>query len=234
MDIVRDNYTDRKHEIDIYFEFIDFLDNFEKNDIQEPISNDIIYNKDIEKIIRANSLLMLYNLVESTLVTGIEEVYGALREKNITYNQVRKEIKDIWFNYRFTNAYDKKAHFDTYKKTAEKIITSIMCNEPLELDRKATGITGNLDADSIRDVCKKHGIQFKSLEECHGGLKLTQVKEQRNQLAHGMLSFVECGRDFTVKDLHEIKSEVENFLWGFIKAIELYYDNEEYLNKSKK
>lgn len=37
-----------------------------------------------------------------------------------------------------------------------------MLNEPLELDRKATGISGNLDADSIREVCKKHGIQFKS------------------------------------------------------------------------
>lgn len=173
---------------------------------------------------------MLYNLVESTLVNGIEEVYSVFRQDGITYSQVRREIKEIWFNYRFSNAYDKKAHFDTYKKTAEKIITSIMLNEPLELDHKATGISGNLDADSIREVCKKHGIQFKSPEECHGGEKLGKVKEQRNQLAHGTLSFVECGRDFTVIDLHEIKIEVEKFLSGFIDVIESYYDNKEYLS----
>ena len=124
----------------------------------------------------------------------------------------------------------KKLILIRIRKTAEKIITSIMLNEPLELDRKATGISGNLDADSIREVCKKHGIQFKSPEECHGGEKLGKVKEQRNQLAHGTLSFVECGRDFTVIDLHEIKIEVEKFLSGFIDAIESYYDNKEYLS----
>ncbi len=228
MDLVRANFNDRKDEIDLYFKFIDFLDNIEKTENMEK-SNYILYNKDVEKIIRANSLLMLYNLVESTLVTGMEEVYSALKENNITYSQVRREIKEIWFNYRFSNAYDRKAHYDTYKKTAERIITSIMLNEPLILDRKATGISGNLDATSIRDVCKKHGIQFNTPGNCHGGEKLTQVKDQRNQLAHGTLSFVECGRDFTVEDLHVIKEEVENFLSGFIDSIESYYDNEEYL-----
>lgn len=229
MEIVREVFNDRKNEIDLYYQLIDFLDTIEKED-GEKLINDILFNKDIEKIVRANALLMLYNLVESTLVNGIEEVYSVFRQDEVAYSQVRHEIKEIWFNYRFSNAYDKKAHFDTYKKTAEKIITSIMLNEPLELDRKATGISGNLDADSIRDVCKKHGIQFKSPEECHGGAKLRKVKEQRNQLAHGTLSFVECGRDFTVRDLHEIKMEVEKFLSGFIDAIESYYDNKEYLS----
>lgn len=229
MEIVREVFNDRKNEIDLYYQLIDFLDNIEKEDGEKSI-DDILFNKDIEKIVRANALLMLYNLVESTLVNGIEEVYSVFRQDGITYSQVRHEIKEVWFNYRFSNAYDKKAHFDTYKKTAETIITSIMLNEPLELDRKATGISGNLDADSIRDVCKKHGIQFKSPEECHGGVKLGKVKEQRNQLAHGTLSFVECGRDFTVIDLHEIKIEVEKFLSGFIDAIESYYDNKEYLS----
>ena len=229
MEIVREVFNDRKNEIDLYYQLIDFLDNIEKEDGEKSINN-ILFNKDIEKIVRANALLMLYNLVESTLVNGIEEVYSVFKQDEITYSQVRSEIKEIWFNYRFSNAYDKKAHFDTYKKTAEKIITSIMLNKPLELDRKATGISGNLDADSIREVCKKHGIQFISPEECHGGKKLGKVKEQRNQLAHGTLSFVECGRDFTVIDLHEIKIEVEKFLSGFIDVIESYYDNKEYLS----
>lgn len=230
MNLVRANFNDRKGEIDLYFEFIDFLDNIEKTENLEK-SYYILYNKDVEKIIRANSLLMLYNLVESTLVTGMEEVYSALKENNITYSQVRREIREIWFNYRFSKAYDRKAHYDTYKKTAENIISSIVLNKPLILDRKATGISGNLDAMSIRDVCKKHGIQFHTPENCHGGEKLTKVKDQRNQLAHGTLSFAECGRDFTVEDLHVIKEDVESFLSGFIDSIESYYDNEEYLKK---
>lgn len=226
MQILRNIFSDRKKEIDLYFELIDFLGNVEM------ISGDsdyILCNKDIERIIKAHSLLMLYNLVESTLVSGIEEVYSVLKQDEIKYNDVRQEIREIWFNYKFSNTYDKKSNFDTYKKTAKKIISSIMREEPIDLNRRATGISGNLDANSIRDVCKKHGIQFNSSEECNGGYKLTKVKEQRNQLAHGTLSFVECGRDFTINDLHEIKKEVENFLEEFIVALESYYDNKEYL-----
>ena len=83
MEIVREVFNDRKNEIDLYYQLIDFLDNIEKEDGEKSI-NDILFNKDIEKIVRANALLMLYNLVESTLVNGIEEVYSVFRQDGIT------------------------------------------------------------------------------------------------------------------------------------------------------
>ena len=92
MEIVREVFNDRKNEIDLYYQLIDFLDNIEKEDGEKSI-NDILFNKDIEKIVRANALLMLYNLVESTLVNGIEEVYSVFKQDGITYSQVRREIK---------------------------------------------------------------------------------------------------------------------------------------------
>lgn len=69
MEIVREVFNDRKNEIDLYYQLIDFLDNIEKEDGEKSINN-ILFNKDIEKIVRANALLMLYNLVESTLEIG--------------------------------------------------------------------------------------------------------------------------------------------------------------------
>lgn len=84
MEIVREVFNDRKNEIDLYYQLIDFLDNIEKEDGEKSI-NDILFNKDIEKIVRANALLMLYNLVESTLVNGIEEVYSVFKQDGITY-----------------------------------------------------------------------------------------------------------------------------------------------------
>lgn len=228
MEIVRDTFGNRKSEIEQYFNLIDFFDSAGK-EIKKQVNETVFNNKNIERIVRANAFLMLYNLVESTLVTGIEEVYSVLKQDGISYIQVRQEIKDIWFNYKFSNAYDKNAHFHTYRNTALKIINSILLNEPIILERKATGISGNLDADSIRNVCKTHGIIFRTPKDCHGGEKLCKVKEQRNQLAHGSLSFVECGSYFTANDLHEIKNEVVIFLEGFIEAIEQYYDNKDYL-----
>ena len=231
MQLIKEIFNDRKREIDLYFDLINFLDSIDRQ-TETNLTDSILYNRDIEKIIKANSLLMMYNLIESTLTNSIEKVYSILKEDNITYSQVRQEIQNIWFNYKFSNAHDKNSHFYTYRDTAEKIINSIMQREPLELNRKATGISGNLDADTIRQICKTHGIQFRTPENCHGGQKLSQVKDQRNLLAHGTLSFVECGRDFSISDLHETKIEVETFLQEFINAIEKYYNEKEYLSSN--
>lgn len=47
MEIVREVFNDRKNEIDLYYQLIDFLDNIEKKD--DKVINDILFNKDIEK-----------------------------------------------------------------------------------------------------------------------------------------------------------------------------------------
>ena len=49
MEIVREVFNDRKNEIYLYYQLIDFLDNIEKKD--DKVINDILFNKDIEKIV---------------------------------------------------------------------------------------------------------------------------------------------------------------------------------------
>lgn len=229
MEIVKELFKDRKNEVDLYFRFINIFSKINIKDKDSFSKND---KNDLENILKANSLLLLYNLVESTLISSIEKIYTTFEEEKITYNEVRDEIKDIWFNYKFSFAYDKKAHFETYKDTAKNIINSIISNETIELNRRAIGISGNLDADKIRMVCRNHGIEFKSPNECHGGEKLSKVKEERNSLAHGTHSFVECGRYYTYENIQSIRIEVEKFLEGFIDAIENYYKNKDYLRKN--
>ena len=229
MEIVKQIYSDRVKEIDLCYKLIDCFDGTEID--SDKLKSDLFTNKQLETIVKANALLMLYNLVESTFVNSIEYLYNALKNDGITYSMTSSEIQKIWLNHKFYNAYDKKAHFDTYKNTAEEIVNSIISNAPLELNRRATNVSGNLDADKIRNVCKDHGIPFETPKGCHGGERLTKLKEQRNQLAHGTISFAECGRELTSNDLYTIKKEVEIFLKGFIEAIESYYRNQAYLLK---
>lgn len=229
MEIVKQIYTDRLKEIDLYYKLIDCFDTGKTD--TDNLKSDLFLNKQLETIVKANALLMLYNLVESTFVNSLEYLYNALKDDKITYMTTSSEIQQIWLNHKFYNAYDKKAHFDTYKSTAEKIVNSIINNAPLELNRKATNVSGNLDADKIRNVCKDHGIPFETPKGCHGGEKLSKLKEQRNQLAHGTISFAECGRELTATDVYNIKKEVEIFLQGFIGAIETYYHNKAYVSK---
>ena len=105
----------------------------------------------------------------------------------------------------------------------------IMRNEPIEMDRKATDISGNLDADKIRQICSDHGITYTVDSACRGGVALEDVKNKRNQLAHGTTSFAECGRYYAIDDLEKIKNETVIFLNGILQGMKKYYDEKTYL-----
>ena len=224
MQAIYDMFDERVQEIDLYFEAMAELDegNFEH------VSDAKYFNTEFIKILKANTLLMIYNLVESTVIGGILEIYGKLKQEGLTYASVRKEIKDIWFSYKFQQVYDRKAHYNAYRDKALEIINSILTGEVIELDRKATAISGNLDAQQIRNVCKEHGINFMPEEGSRGGIVLETVKERRNALAHGTLSFAECGRDYSIKELRDIKKETVLFLHGLLAGMKKYYDGKLY------
>lgn len=219
-------YNQRKDEIELYFSainelygVIDSIDDEEKMDF---------HKDEFIKILKSNILIMIYNLVESSVMGGILEIYEELKSQNLSYQTVSNEIKKIWFSFIFNQVYDKTAHYNSYKDKASQMISSILGNEPIVLDRKAADISGNLDAEKIRQVCSSHGISFNIPSNCQGGFVLGDVKEKRNQLAHGTLSFVECGRNYTINDLEKIKNDTNIFLEALLNDMKIYYDNQKY------
>ena len=220
-----DIFKDRVNEIDIYFKALTQL-----YDTQNTFENPYDFHTDeFLKILKANALLMVYNLVESTIMGGILEIYDQFRQGGLSYKDVRQEIKDIWFLFKFNQVYDKKAHYNSYRDKALEIVNSILNGEVIELDRKATDISGNLDADKIRIICSDHGILYATDKNCHGGEVLRDVKNKRNDLAHGTISFAECGRDYSPEQLEKIKNETQIFLEGILEGMKKYYDEKMYL-----
>ncbi|WP_322176201.1 MAE_28990/MAE_18760 family HEPN-like nuclease [Acutalibacter caecimuris] len=217
-------YQERIDEIELYFNALKEL-----YQTQSQESEHSFYNADFLKILKANALIMIYNLVESSIMGGILEIYDELKNSGYNYKDVRKEIQDIWFSFKFNQVYDKTAHYNSYRDKAVEIINAIMRNEPIEMDRKATDISGNLDADKIRQICSDHGITYTVDSACRGGVALEDVKNKRNQLAHGTTSFAECGRYYAIDDLEKIKNETVIFLNGILQGMKKYYDEKTYL-----
>lgn len=228
MQAIIDVYNDRKEEIDLYFKAIEEL-----YDCKDKFEQSYTFQSDdFLKMIKANALLMIYNLVESSIMGGILEIYDQLKTSSYSYNDVRREIKDIWFSFKFNQVYDKKAHYNSYREKALEIINEIINGEVIELSRKATDISGNLDSKKIRQLCKDHGITYTLDSNCRGGCVLDDVKEKRNNLAHGTISFVECGRDYSFEGLIKIKEETIIYLDGIIAGMKSYYDEKKYLVSS--
>jgi hypothetical protein len=217
--------------MDLYLAEIEELDEeLRRSPGDSDHSAEKIIQKDIFlKILKANALLMIYNLVESTVTNGIGEIYDKLKSKRITYSTVRDEIKKIWFAYKFRQVFQLDAHFLSYKNKALEIINSIIGGESIELNKNFMSFGGNLDADKIRKVCIDHGITFKVDNNCKAGVRLNDVKIKRNALSHGTMSFSECGRDYSVSEITKIKDQTDIYLRCLIDGMEKYYDEEGYL-----
>ena len=228
MQLVIREFEKRVEEINSYLVAVEELEETSDLETNEGRSRKYFEN-DFLKILKSNALLMLYNLVESTIMGGFLEIYGELADNNTTYKMVRREIQDIWLSFRYSEVYDKNAHYNSYKDKASEIVTSILSEDVLELSRKAVNISGNLDAEQIRIVCTEHGIRYSSNPESRGGIVLDDIKKKRNNLAHGTISFVECGRDYSILRLIEIKREAVLFLSAVLDGMKEYYDNQRYL-----
>ncbi|MBW9173420.1 hypothetical protein K2F43_19720 [Clostridium estertheticum] len=225
MQVTLEIYRDRITEIELYFSSLKQL---YASQHEAEIRYDY-YSDDFLKMLKANALLMVYNLVESSIMGGIMEIYDKMKSSGYSYNNVTKEIKDIWFCYKFNQVYDKSAQYNSYKEKAMEIITSIMSGEVISLDKNATNISGNLNAAKIREICKVHGITYSIDKSCRGGIVLDDVKNKRNELAHGTISFVECGREYSMESLTQIKVETVKYLEGILAGMEKYYNYKLYL-----
>lgn len=211
-------YEDRVEEINFYFSIMVDIDADNQN-IQT------IDNPRFFKIMKSNFLLMLYNLVEACIVSGMLEIYENLENDACSYNSVISEIRLIWSNYKINEIYGPVTERSAYESRVQEIIDSIVNNNPIVLTKDALGISGNLDAKKIKAICDRHKIRYRLQTP---GASLAQIKKYRNDLAHGDVSFSDCARDLPISDLERIKEEVFIFLNDILKGMKRYYDGKLY------
>lgn len=216
-------FADRKSEIEFYFSVI-----LDYNDNNTKVIN-TIDNKKFFRIMKSNFILMLYNLVESTITNGFEEIYEDLKSNNCTYNELIKEIQNIWRENKIREIYKPETILKTYTNRVENIVNDIINEVPITLHKGMINISGNLNAKSIKDICNKHHIRYTVIDDKN---ILDNVKNNRNALAHGDISFSKCSRDLTINDLENTKDTVINFLEGILKGMEEYCDGKKYRNDS--
>ena len=223
-------FDERVEEVDLYFSFLEKLDdpdaslyfpNKRKNKT-ERVSTDLF------TMLKATAFLVIYNLVESTIREAILLVYRELELKGHTYESICRELRDIWIHYHFRDVFDPTANWDSYRLKATDLVEMAMNRAVIVMDRRAIRVSGNLDANEIRRVCRSHGISTKTHYRADGGAKLLTVKVQRNNLAHGNFSFSEIGRQYTIGDLKMIKGQSVIFLRSILRNVKDYVDNEHY------
>jgi MAE_28990/MAE_18760-like HEPN len=219
------DFTERSKEVSKYFVFLKNLEQetikltmIGKNNKQKSKAID----SELLKTLKASGFLLLYNLVEATMRNVIEAIFDELRSKTISYNQIRPELKKVVLKNL------GKQNDKIYLAIAEisvDIITVGFDKEKL--------FSGNIDGKKIRSTADEYGFSHVTdYAKTGGGKDLLTIKNNRNQLAHGLRSFTEVGRDKTTDELLEIKNKVIQYLKQIIQNTETYLENTEYLDVS--
>ncbi|MBD1886527.1 MAE_28990/MAE_18760 family HEPN-like nuclease [Microcoleus vaginatus] len=224
MNTVLLDFNTRAQEVDDYFIFLHGLikqttklavaDSAGQYQIQS-------LNPELAKTLKANGFLLLYNLVESTMRNAIVAIFDEFKNQAISFDQLKPEIKMIVLQ-NLKNRSPKKNHLQINQISID-IITATFEREEL--------FSGNVDARLIKEIAEKYGFSYQTdFAKTKNGQNLVVIKRNRNDLAHGIKSFEDVGRDKTIEELLEIKDEVIEYLRQILENIKTYLDNQEYLD----
>jgi hypothetical protein len=220
------DFTERSKEVSKYFIFLKSLEQGTTKlsmDARKNIKKNKVIDPELLKTLKASGFLLLYNLVEATMRNVIEAIFDRLRNEGISYDQIRPELKKIVIR----NLKKRNPDVISLSITAISvdIITAGFSKEDL--------FSGNIDGKKIRETATEYGFSYLTDHEKTGsGSDLLTVKANRNDLAHGIKSFAEVGRDQTTDELLEIKNKVIRYLKQILQNIETYLENAEYLDSS--
>jgi hypothetical protein len=211
--------------------------------------NEFVIESELIKILKSNTILLLYNLVEGLINSVMNEFINSINKDRCKFSELENPVKKIWLRYKHKSFGTNTTKSEDYVLGAlESIIEEIIEIKPkkikdsefggvktvynfdaFSLETNANGISGNLDARSIRELFNLYGLP-QITKSCDSLLK---VKNKRNSLAHGSETFAKVGADFTIEDLYKMKIEICLFLQLLLGEIDLYLADKRFKIGSK-
>ncbi|MEY4934959.1 MAG: hypothetical protein RIS64_1318 [Bacteroidota bacterium] len=216
-------FQERKNEVEIYFEHArnawsdDASITFKQNDIKQTTKLSL----DLKQILLANTFLLLYNLVECTMSGALEAIYKDIKKQKFPYDKIKLNIQEeIIAHIR------KNVAPDRFVRGVNDIAMDILNHHPTSRDF----FSGNIDREVIKDISRKYDFSTHTdARETQNGAALEKVKTKRNHLAHGFISFKECGQEIDIFDMEKIKNQSLLYIEQILNNIDDFVKNKKYL-----
>lgn len=231
MEYVRSVFNERVDDIESYFELV--------NNIELAISsggailhfNSTSYTvkPEQQKIMYSSIYLHLYNLIESTISTIIEAV-----ERHVTVG-INGQLELLTDKMRKLYVTSVAAPYEllTNEKRLEKallLFEQVLNLQPIDI-KIPPGGGGNWDISEIEKLSKNIGVNItlsaslkqkvlRPFRDDKAPIRL--IKEIRNKLAHGSISFTECGNNHVASDFRKLIDIVKDYLKHIIDQYDIY------------
>ena len=263
---VLDNFNDRVQEIEKFFELLDkfhavnpaqlisvdeYISSISEMDLNrtENVEGTVrnILRKlrlqtiepDLINILKSNAVLLLYNLIESTISKADKFILDTVTEAKMTYSEASQKIKEFWVRgYLEKKGKEEK----TLLKTIELLegMNTIKIDVKKQIEENSKEFEGKLNAYHVDEILDKYGIEVtkaKMIRQESERIAVQNVAQWRSDLAHGKYSFADFGqhhlrynsqdRDKT-NDILFLKDSCLVFLAVFLENIEDYIEAKGY------
>lgn len=229
-------FEERLQEIDAYLDLLDAIQH--QAQTGPPKIGDVTITTQQQRILYSSVYLQLYNLVEATAtwcVNAVSEatVDGSRWKPEDLVDKLRRE----WVR---TTA---RTHVDLNPgkrlNDATEFCELLLQAVPITEWSVERGGGGNWDDLTIESITERLGCNLtidpavsraakRPIRDDKNSLRL--VKYLRNRLAHGEMSFEECGDGVTVVDLRDVRDRTANYLREVVSAFADYIDNYHFLS----
>lgn len=227
MQTVIDDFDDRVKEIKNYFNFLELLD----KDVpkltysEKGLGMEFKIDTSLSRILKANGFILLYNLVEATCRNSLWTILEQIKKDNLGITDIREELKLIWLTHQFKNW--RNSNDDNLIKKINSIVDYIVNGSILDFQKEHLDLSGNVDARKIRILANDFGFSS-DVTNPQTGNDLHEIKKNRNYLAHGNKTFIECGKDYSVNQMLAFKDNVIIYLTDILQNISIYIQNKDY------
>lgn len=195
-----------------------------------------------QRILYSSVYLQLYNLVEATMSRCIEAVAEAAKgDGRWKPSDLSDALRREWVRVIARTHVDltPEHRLENALLLCDHLVASLPIGT-FDIDK---GGGGNWDDFEIEAFSRRLGFQLTVSQPVYSAVKrpfrddlgpLALVKQLRNRLAHGSISFAQCAEDITIGRLVDLKDRTVNYLSEVVNCFGRYVESCEYLLPDKR
>lgn len=219
MDDLLDDLGEREKEIEEYFKLIKFV---EGETLSNRSGDQFNVSPLLIKTLKGAVFLLLYNLIESTMREAVSAIHDSISSSSHGYDDVRAELqKELWRRARNNNITLDDIVSDTSR--------GVSLNFHIATFNAKNLFSGNITREEIKKIAKIYGFRERTdARKTAKGERLEEVKNNRNDLAHGNKTFSGVGSVNTISELEELYSTTIHYIYEIVDNIMECVDNKQY------
>ncbi|MFD3970803.1 MAE_28990/MAE_18760 family HEPN-like nuclease [Streptomyces cyaneofuscatus] len=230
-------FEERSSEVESYIDFLEKIEEATRQGVPRIANSDYPITAKQQKILYSSVYLQLYNLVEATMSRCISEITEAAANSGQWQpHELNEALLREWVRAMARTHSDMSA--ESRLKHALEMSAHIVQKIPVLPFKIDVGGGGNWDDEVIYKMAERLGCTLTLTPPTQTGVKrkkrdglgpLQLVKNRRNGLAHGSISFVDCADGVLVSELREMSQSVEAYLREVISCFASYVDSHYFL-----